>query len=258
MNHNNENAVEVHNLSVRFGTNTVLEGVNLDVPNGEITVIIGGSGCGKTTLLRTIIHLTEPASGSVKLLGNDIASLEEDETDLLLRRVGVMFQQGALMNSLTVAENIALPLEMHTDLSPQLIERLIRQKLHMVELSHAYSLYPSELSGGMRKRAALARAIALEPEILFADEPSAGLDPVVSRGIDNLFLRMKQELGMTVVVVTHELASIHRIAGHIAFLSEGRMIFWGKPQEATSSGIPEVEGFFLSGRIQNSEIEPLG
>ena len=245
-----QNAIETRDLTLSYGDNTVLKDVYLDIKRGEITVILGGSGCGKTTLLRSIIRLTDPSSGTIHLLGEKISALEEEETGDLLKRVGVMFQQGALMNSITVAENVALPLEMHTDLSPHIIDQLVRQKLALVELSHAYSLYPSELSGGMKKRAAIARALALEPEILFADEPSAGLDPVVSLGLDNLFLKLNRELGMTIVVVTHELASIYRIAHNIAFLSGGQVLFRGTHEEAETSGIPEVESFFNSGKFE--------
>ena len=239
------NLIEVQNLSAKYGDRLVLQDVSMEVRGGEIMVILGGSGCGKTTLLKHIIGLLFPHSGTVRLFERDIARMDERDRNETLRRIGVMFQYGALLNSLTIGENVALPLQMGEGLLAPTIERIVRMKLHLVGLDHAYSLYPPELSGGMRKRAALARALARDPEILFCDEPSAGLDPVTALGIDELLLTLNGELGMTIVVVTHELRSIDRIAHRITMLESGHVLFAGGLQEAKTSGIEGVREFFL-------------
>lgn len=240
-----EQLVEVKDLCARYDDRIILDRVTMAVQEREIMVILGTSGCGKTTLLKNMIRLQEPYSGEVRLFGRDVTHLEEDELAQTLRQVGVMFQYGALINSLTVAENIALPLQMHMRLSPGLIRQIVRMKLHMVELDHAFSLYPSELSGGMRKRAALARALALDPRMLFCDEPGAGLDPVTALGIDRLLLKLNADLHMTIAVVTHELESIRRISHRLTMLHEGRVLYAGTLQEATRCEVPEVREFFL-------------
>jgi phospholipid/cholesterol/gamma-HCH transport system ATP-binding protein len=173
--------------------------------------------------------------------------MEEDEYEKVLRKIGVLFQNGALLNSIDIFENLSIPLEQHTSLPSELMEKIIRIKLELVNLSHAINLKPSELSGGMRKRAALARAIVLDPEILFCDEPSAGLDPLTSAALDELILNLKNQLKMTVIIVTHELASIHRIADKIIFLDQGKMLFYGTVDEAKNSGIEEIVEFFRVG-----------
>lgn len=239
--------IQVKDLVAKYGENTVLDGITVDVMPEEVTVILGGSGCGKTTLLKNMLRLHEPFSGSVKMFDEELTNLDEEKFDNLLQKVGMLFQNGALLNSISVYDNVAIPLEQHTNLPQEIIDRIIKVKLNLVSLSHAVYLSPSELSGGMKKRAALARAIALDPQILFCDEPSAGLDPLTSEELDSLILKLKQQLKMSIVIVTHELASIHRIADKIIFLDEGKMLFNGSLDEAKKSGIKKIETFFEAG-----------
>jgi len=236
--------IEVENLVARYGTKTILDGVSTTVREKEIFVILGSSGGGKTTLLKHIIGLNKPSAGDIKIFGKSILNMTEIEFDEVLKEVGMLFQGGALLNSMEVWENVAMPLEQHTSLPPDIIKDLVRQKLSLVGLQHAYHLFPAELSGGMKKRVALARAIALEPKILFFDEPSAGLDPITSRELDELILRLKKQLGVSLVIVTHELESIKRIADRIIFLVKGRNIFTGTLKEAKAAGLPEINQFF--------------
>ncbi len=239
--------IEVRDLVAIFGDKLILNGVNFDVYENEILVILGTSGCGKSTLLKNLIRLYYPNAGSVRMFGEEITTLDEDEMESLLKKVGVLFQSGALMNSLTVGENVAIPLKQHTGLPDELIARLVDVKLGLVELAGAKHLLPSELSGGMKKRAALARAIVMDPPLLLGDEPSAGLDPVTSAAIDELILKLRAQLNMTLVIVTHELPSIHHIADRILFLDSGRILFTGTVEEAKRSGIQKVETFFEKG-----------
>ena len=237
--------LEVENLHSWYGRNHVLDGVNFNVCAGEIMVILGTSGCGKSTLLKNIIRLYTPGMGSIRLLGQEMTELEEEEIEPMLRNVGVMYQHGALLNSMTVGENVALPLEMHTSMSPQMRREIAEFKLRQVELYNLYDRYPRELSGGMQKRAAVARAIVMDPDIIFCDEPSAGLDPVTGKGLDEMLITLNETLGMTMVVVTHELESIKRIAHRVTFLDQGKAIFTGTLQEALASNIPAIKEFFL-------------
>ncbi|MCK5328280.1 MAG: ATP-binding cassette domain-containing protein [Candidatus Latescibacteria bacterium] len=237
--------IEVEDLYSTYGDRFVLQGVTMQVRAHEIMTIVGGSGCGKTTLLKHVIGLYTPHSGRIRLFGREMLGMDEAEFGALLKQVGVMFQYGALLNSLTVGENVALPLQMHTDLPDALIYKIVRLKLHLVELDQAFELYPPELSGGMRKRAALARAIVMDPKILFCDEPCAGLDPMLSLEIDRLLLKLNQALNMTIVLVTHELESIRRIAHRITMLDAGKVLFSGTLEEAERSGIRRMEEFFL-------------
>jgi ABC-type transport system involved in resistance to organic solvents, ATPase component len=241
--------ISVRNLMAKYGETTILEDINVDIFPQEVTVILGGSGCGKTTLLKNILRLFEPYSGEVVIFDSEVTKMDEPEFESVLSRIGMLFQNGALLNSVNIFENISIPMEQHTSLPAEIREKIIRSKLNLVNLNHAVRLFPSELSGGMKKRAALARAIALDPEILFCDEPSAGLDPITSASLDELILKLKNLLKMTIVIVTHELASIHRIADRIIFLDKGRVLFCGPLSEALNCGIREVEHFFQIGRF---------
>ncbi|PRZ02175.1 ABC transporter ATP-binding protein [Marinilabilia salmonicolor] len=239
--------IEINHLKVTFDDREVLKDVSFTITQGDVTVILGGSGSGKSTILKHILGLFPVEAGVVNLLDQDIATLKEkDELDFYLK-LGVFYQNGALLNSLTVGDNVALPLEQHTDLPPQLIEEMVRTKLNLVNLEDAYYLYPSQLSGGMLKRAALARAIILDPPVLFCDEPGAGLDPVSLAALDELILKLRDQLGMTVVMVTHEVSSILRIADKILFVEDGVIGFDGTLEEARKSPLPSLKDFFTVG-----------
>jgi len=235
----------VRDLTVRYGARTVLSNISTTLTAGEIRVILGTSGCGKTTLLKAMIGLNRPATGSVRLFGVEIKEQDDPKTVDALKKVGVLFQNGALLGSLTVQENVALPLQMHTTLPEAVIREIVAYKLDQVHLPDTGSLFPSELSGGMRKRVALARALVLDPPLVFCDEPSAGLDPVTSAGLDELLLSLRERLGITLVMVTHELASIESIADNISFLSKGSLLFEGPLAEARAITSGPVHDFFL-------------
>ena len=241
------NIVGVEHLCSGYNGKEVLHDVSMTARQGKVTAILGVSGCGKTTLLKNLIRLLDVWSGSVRLFDQEITMMEEPEFNVLLRRMGVLFQNGALLNSISIAENVAIPLEQHTDLPEEIIRRLVDVKLNLVHLGGVQEMLPSELSGGMRKRAALARAIALDPDLLFCDEPSAGLDPVTAADLDSLILNLRDELGMTVIVISHVVSSIRRIADSVVYLDEGRVLFSGTLKEARKSGIEEIESFFKKG-----------
>lgn len=247
MNISSNEIVRVEHLDAGFGASRVLHDVSLSARENEITVILGPSGCGKTTLLKHLIRLHQPWRGSIRLFGQEITAMDEPQFNRILRRIGVLFQNGALLNSITVAENVAIPLRQHTSLPPNIIQRLVRVKLNVVNLVHAADLYPAELSGGMRKRAALARAIALDPPLLFGDEPSAGLDPVTCASLDRLILKMKQDLGVSVLLVSHVVSSVKRIADRVIYLDRGEVLFSGTLQEAYGAGIKKIDDFFQMG-----------
>ena len=248
-------ALKIENLVTHYDTRKVLNGVNLEVKPGETMVIIGKSGCGKSTLLRHIIGLEIPTEGHIYIKNIDIASTGEEEKREVMKRIGMLFQNGALFNSMTVGDNVGLPLFEHTHLEESTIRIMTRMKLDSVGLSGFEKFMPAQLSGGMKKRAALARAIAMDPEFLFCDEPSAGLDPVVARGIDNLILKLKKAFKMTIVVVTHELPSIFAIADRIAMLHDGKIIAIGTPDELQASDNEKVQQF-LNRRADYEVVDP--
>ncbi len=231
-------------LDLAFGERRVLRGVDADFPRGAITCVLGGSGSGKTTLLKCLVGLLAPSAGSTALLGLDIVRAPAAEREAVLRRVGMLFQQGALFGSMTVGENVRLPLEQHTRLPPALMDRMVDLRLAQVGLADARDRRPSELSGGMQKRAALARASILDPEVLFCDEPSAGLDPVVSAGIDELLVFFARRLHVSVVAITHELSSVERIADRVVMLVGGEVIAQGALDEVRASPDPRLREFF--------------
>jgi len=236
-------AISVRDLRVQYGDTEILHGISFDVTPGETLVILGGSGSGKSTLLRTLVGLETPASGQVWLRGKDITSVSKSEMEEIRKRIGMSFQGGALFGSMTVGENIALPLHEHTKLEDSTIEIILRLKLDQVGLAGFENYMPSELSGGMKKRAAVARALAMDPEILFFDEPSAGLDPIIAAGIDHLILQLKKAFHMTIIVVTHELASAFLIADRMVLIEKGNIIAMGTTEEMQSSTNPRVRQF---------------
>ncbi|MFP4555452.1 MAG: ABC transporter ATP-binding protein [Bacteroidales bacterium] len=236
--------VKVSNLSASFGDFKVLEDVTFSAYEGEVTIILGSSGCGKSTVLRHILGLYPIIEGKISVLGNDVSTISEGDEQNLYKNMGVFYQSGALLNSMTVAENVALPLNQHTNLPQSLIDDIVYMKLGLVNLEHAFYHYPAELSGGMLKRAALARAIALDPPLLFCDEPGAGLDPISLESLDRLILNLKNQLGMSIIMVTHEVSSILRIADRIIYLSKGVVAFEGTLKEALACGVDEVKQFF--------------
>lgn len=238
-----EPVISIRNLSVSYGSQHVLNGVDLDVHRGEILVLLGGSGSGKSTLLRQVLGLKKPDAGSIIIDGVDITACSGDELQQVRRRIGVAFQAAALFNSLSLRDNVALPLRELTRLAEPTIQLMVWMKLRAVGLADAGGLYPPELSGGMRKRAAIARAIALDPEILVFDEPSAGLDPIVSAGLDELILFLKNALHMTMLVVTHELQSAFRIADRLAMLYKGSLIAVDTKEEFSRNVHPRIRQF---------------
>jgi len=250
-----ENVIEVRDLVTYYGEREILKNIFLSIPRGKTTVILGGSGCGKSTLLKHLIRLLKPTRGSVLINGKDITLMDEEELNEVRKKMGVLFQGSALLNSMTVADNVALPLREHTRLKESTIQIMVRMKLDLVGLSGFEHLYPSQLSGGMKKRAALARAMALDPEMLFFDEPSAGLDPVTAAGLDELILKLKNVFRMTIVVVTHELASIFTIADHVVMLDFGEVIFSGSLDELKISDHPRIR-MFLERRPEKDAYSP--
>jgi phospholipid/cholesterol/gamma-HCH transport system ATP-binding protein len=236
-------AISVRNLRVNYGTREILHSISFDVPAGQTLVILGGSGSGKSTLLRTLVGLEQPTSGDIVMRGENIAAMSRSERDELRKKVGMSFQGGALFGSMTVGENVALPLREHTPLDDSTIQIIVRLKLDQVGLSGFEDYMPAQLSGGMKKRAAIARALAMDPEILFFDEPSAGLDPIIAAGIDELILKLKKAFRMTMVVVTHELASAFLIADRMILLDKGNIVANGTSEDLRDSKQPRVRQF---------------
>ncbi|MCU1306117.1 MAG: transporter, ATP-binding protein [Acidobacteriaceae bacterium] len=247
-----EPVISFRNLRVSYGEREILHGINFDVVRGETLVILGGSGSGKSTLLRTLVGLEKPSAGEIWIKGRDLAKTSAAEMDEIRTKIGMSFQGGALFGSMTVGENVALPLREHTKLEDSTIEIILRLKLQQVGLEGFEYYTPAQLSGGMKKRAAVARALAMDPEILFFDEPSAGLDPIIAAGIDQLILELKRAFRMTIVVVTHELASAFSIADRMLLIDKGNIVALGTTEEMRSSTQPRVRQFL--DRIAEPEV----
>jgi phospholipid/cholesterol/gamma-HCH transport system ATP-binding protein len=245
-------AISVRNLRVNYGEREVLHSISFDVKSGETITILGGSGSGKTTLLRSLVGLEKPSGGAIWMRGQDLCCIHRRDMDELRKKLGISFQGSALFGSMTVGENVALPLREHTHLDDSTIEVLVRLKLDEVGLSGYEGYNPAQLSGGMKKRAAIARALTMDPEILFFDEPSAGLDPIIAAGIDELILKLKRAFGMTIVVVTHELASAFLIADRMMLIDKGNIIAIGTPDEVKANPHPRVRQFL--DRVADPEI----
>jgi len=241
--------IDIRDLNTRFGNNVVHDNVSLTVQPGEIFALVGGSGCGKSTLLRAIIMLLRPASGSIRVFGREVVGLSDEQALPLRRRWGVMFERGALFSSLTVTENVSMVLREHTGLGARLVDEVAALKIALTGLpADAGPKYPGELSGGMRKRAALARAIALDPELLFLDEPTAGLDPLSASGIDELVRSLRDALGLTIMMVTHDLDLLWRSADRVAVLGEGHILGVGTMTELSRSEHPVIREYFYGPR----------
>jgi len=238
-----DNLIEIENLSKRFGSTTVLSDLSLNVKRGERLVILGGSGAGKSTLLNLMAAETQPTTGQIRVDGKDLCEMSIHEMDDYRKTMGVLFQSGALFNSLTIAQNIALPLQEHTDLEPSTIDTIVTMKLNLVGLlEHAHKM-PGELSGGMKKRAGLGRALALDPKVIFYDEPSAGLDPISVTEIDKLMIDLNETARVTTVIITHEMTSAFRVAHRIVLMDQGKFIADGTPEEMKQSDNPLVHQF---------------
>ena len=242
-----ETVIEIRDLVRDFGNRRVLNGISFDVMKGDTMIIMGGSGCGKSTLLRHIIGAMRPTSGSIRIFGSETTTLSPGDMDKLRLRFGMNFQFGALLQSLTVGENIALPLIENSHVDPGIIDLVVKMKLELVGLTGFENMKPSEISGGMRKRVGLARAVALDPELLFSDEPTSGLDPIMTAVIDQLTLDLTRKLLMTAVVVTHDMTSAFRIGTKMIMLGAGKragqIIAAGTPDEIRNSSDPEVQQF---------------
>ncbi len=248
----NDAIISVRDLRLRFGEREILHGISFDVRRYETLVILGGSGSGKSTLLRALVSLEKPSAGEIWVKGKNIAQVSGAEMDEIRKKLGMSFQGGALFGSLTVGENVALPLREHTKLEDLTIQIIVRLKLEQVGLAGFEDYMPSQLSGGMKKRAAVARAMAMDPEILFFDEPSAGLDPIIAAGIDNLILKLKKAFRISIVVVTHELASAFLIADRVLLLDKGDIVALGTREELRESTHPRVRQFL--NRIAEPEV----
>ncbi len=251
-----EAVVEVRDLVTRYDDRIVHDGIDLTAYRGEILAIVGGSGSGKSTLLREMIMLQRPSSGFIRVLGHDVDRLDAAETLALTRRFGVLFQYSALFSGMTVLENVAVPLKEHTKLTDPLVQEIAAVKLALTGLAPgAAALYPNQLSGGMRKRAALARAIALDPELLFLDEPTSGLDPIGADALDELVRRLKESLGLSVVMVTHDMDSLWRVADRVVLLGDAHVLGEGTMKELSRSKAPAVKEFFQGPRARAARAE---
>lgn len=246
--------IKVKNLSKTFKGRRVLDSVDLEIRRGETMVIMGGSGCGKSTLLRHMVGAIPPDKGEILIDGQNIIGLKEDQMNEIRKKFGILFQSGALFNSMTVGENIAFPLREHSQLSEEVIQIIVKMKLELVGLKGFEHMMPSEISGGMKKRVGLARAIAMDPAIVFYDEPGAGLDPIVLAVIDKLIVDLSKKLGITSVVVTHEMGSAFRIADRIAVLHNGRILEIGTPEEIRNSKNDYVHCFINGLTPENGSV----
>ena len=251
---NNKSAIEVIDLVTHYGPREILHGINLSINEDEIMIIMGGSGSGKSTLLRYLLGLGTPTSGNINLLGKDITKISNTEMHQLRQNMGVAFQGGALLSSMTVGENVKLPLREHTHLDEKTMEIMARMKLEVVNLGGFEKMMPAELSGGMIKRAALARAIVMDPKLMFFDEPSAGLDPVVSAELDELILELRDAMKMTIVVVTHELESAFKIADRITVLDQGNILMTDTVENIKNSDNERIQSL-LNRRPSNDEVQ---
>ena len=252
-----ESVIRMHNVATRFGEHVVHSKIDLDVRRAEIYAVIGGSGSGKSTLLREMILLQQPNEGSIEVLGANLLELSEAEALALRQRWGVMFQHGGLFGALTVLENVGLPLREHTTLGDKLIDDIAAWKLAMAGLKpEVGAQYPSELSGGMMKRASLARALALDPELLFLDEPTAGLDPESAAGVDELVLKLRALFGLTIVMITHDLDLLWRVADRVAVLADGRVQGVGSMLDLSHMDNPAIRPFFAGARGREAEWKP--
>lgn len=239
-----EPVVEVQNLTVRFGDREVLSDVSAAFPRGEISVILGASGSGKTTLLKHVLGLMPAPGDTVRVFGRSLENVSPEAFVALRQRIGMLFQHGALLNSVSVHRNTRVPLEQHTSLPDPIIDSVVRAKLALVGLAGSETALPDELSGGMRKRAGLARAMALDPELLLCDEPSSGLDPPTAEALDRLLVRLHAQLDMSMIIISHDLVSVRRVAHRVFFLHEGRIRFSGSMEEAEQSELPELRDYF--------------
>ncbi|NUM53716.1 MAG: ABC transporter ATP-binding protein [Candidatus Hydrogenedentes bacterium] len=244
MSEKNGPIIEVRDLVVKYGDRTVLDNINFTINRGEIFVILGGSGCGKSTLLRNLVGLMRPHSGQILFNGEDIAAMSDAGRVEVRKKLGMCFQGSALFNSMSIGDNVALPLREHTKLEESTIEIMTKIKLELVGLGQFGDYLPSEISGGMKKRAGLARAMAMDPEVIFYDEPSAGLDPIVAAGLDALIRKMQSTFNLTSVVVTHEMASVRLIADRVLMLLAGKVVGYGKLDDLQQSDHPFVRQFF--------------
>jgi len=255
-----EPIIEVDSLVRYFGPQLVLNGVSFKVYEGDTFIIMGGSGCGKSTLLRHLIGTEKPTSGTIKIFGEDITKMKSSGLERVRRRYGMLFQSGALLQSLTVAQNVAMPLVEHTKLDPDLIDTVVKMKLEQVGLTGHGHKKPSQISGGMKKRAALARALALDPSLLFSDEPTAGLDPIMTAVVDELTQKLTRQIGATAVVVTHDMNSVFRIGTRIIMLGtgerQGTIVAEGTPEEIRQHSDPGVQQF-IRGEAEGAEPDSL-
>jgi phospholipid/cholesterol/gamma-HCH transport system ATP-binding protein len=252
-----EPLIEATDVVVAFGEHRVLRGLTVTIAAGEVVCLIGGSGSGKSTFLRALLGLLVPVEGSIRVLGVDLLRADEGARAEVARTMGMLFQHGALLGGLTAEENVALPLLLHDEVSDEMARSLARLRLAQVGLGHAVCHYPRELSGGMQKRAALARAVVHEPRLLFCDEPSSGLDPATVVAMDELMLRLRDDIGAALVVVTHNTASVRRIADRVVFLREGRVAADGTVAEVQALGDPWIDGFFSEDRAPDARGETM-